>query len=221
MDAKKQRLVELLGVITCPNTICNSCEHFRNTSACEQHKKEVIADHLIANGVMFQTDCEACGKATIEVITGLQEMIAKLRKAQEQFPSSEPPNETPSFTAQSIHCEDLVFAIETDAWGRRKVHFFGYGYFAGDESEAYPYRFVEYTFFYAPLDDAVKYGIFHLEEKGAEFVKQDIEDCSYEQMIAIYQGYDNGKCPALITEAAFTADLPDGMYIIQHPTNAQ
>ena len=118
MDAKKQRLVELLGVITCPNAICNFCEHFQNKSACEQHKKEVIADHLIANGAMFQTDCEACGKATIEVITGLQEKIAKLRKTQEWFPSSEPPKENGYYL-----CVILFSSVGNKKEFRRKVLF--------------------------------------------------------------------------------------------------
>ena len=53
MDVRK-KLVELMGVITCPNAICNFCEHFKNKTACERHKKEFIADHLIANGVTVQ-----------------------------------------------------------------------------------------------------------------------------------------------------------------------
>ena len=68
MDVR-EKLVELLGVITCPNAICNFCEHFKNKTACERHKKEVIADHLIANGVTVQecgywvslTDCANAG----------------------------------------------------------------------------------------------------------------------------------------------------------------
>ena len=53
MDVR-EKLLELLGVITCSNTICNFCEHFQHKSACERHKKEVIADHLITNGVTLQ-----------------------------------------------------------------------------------------------------------------------------------------------------------------------
>ncbi len=53
MDVR-EKLVELLGVITCPNAICNFCENFQNKTACERHKKEVIADHMIANGATVQ-----------------------------------------------------------------------------------------------------------------------------------------------------------------------
>ena len=48
------KLVELQSIITCPNAICNFCEHFKNKGACEKHKKEVIADNMIANGVTVQ-----------------------------------------------------------------------------------------------------------------------------------------------------------------------
>lgn len=54
--ADRERLLELLNVNTCPNKICNFCEHFRNTSACERYKMERIADHLIQNGVTIATD---------------------------------------------------------------------------------------------------------------------------------------------------------------------
>ena len=50
----REKLVELQSIITCPNAICNFCEHFKNKSACEKHKKEVIADNMIANGVTVQ-----------------------------------------------------------------------------------------------------------------------------------------------------------------------
>lgn len=64
-----EKLVELQSIITCPNAICNFCEHFKNKSACERHKKEVIADNMIAHGVTVQecgywvslTDCANAG----------------------------------------------------------------------------------------------------------------------------------------------------------------
>lgn len=56
----KEKLIELLSVNTCPNAICNFCEHFKNSYACEKHKKEVIADHLIANGVTVPVHCKDC-----------------------------------------------------------------------------------------------------------------------------------------------------------------
>ena len=46
--------MEFQSIITCPNAICNFCEHFKNKGACEKHKKEVIADNMIAHGVTVQ-----------------------------------------------------------------------------------------------------------------------------------------------------------------------
>lgn len=65
----KEKLVEFQSIITCPNAICNFCEHFKNKGACEKHKKEVIADNMIAHGVTVQecgywvslTDCANAG----------------------------------------------------------------------------------------------------------------------------------------------------------------
>ena len=53
MDTK-EKLVELLGITPCPNAICNYCEHFKSSYACKKHKKEVIAERLIAHGVAVQ-----------------------------------------------------------------------------------------------------------------------------------------------------------------------
>ena len=50
----RKKLVELQSIITCPNAICNFCEYFKNKSACEKHKKEVIADNMIAHSVTVQ-----------------------------------------------------------------------------------------------------------------------------------------------------------------------
>lgn len=68
MDVR-EKLVEFQSIITCPNAICNFCEHFKNKGACEKHKKEVIADNMIAHGVTVQecgywvslTDCANAG----------------------------------------------------------------------------------------------------------------------------------------------------------------
>ena len=46
--------MELLSIPTCPNKICNYCEHFGKSYACEKHKKEAMADNLIAHGVTVQ-----------------------------------------------------------------------------------------------------------------------------------------------------------------------
>ena len=95
-----------------------------------------------------------------------------------------------SYNKDSISCEDLVFAIETQD-DVKTVHFYGYGYCAGDDSSPESYRFVEYTFFYVPLEEVLKRGIFEVESEESEFVKKYITDCTYEGMLDIYRHYDN------------------------------
>lgn len=50
----KEKLSELLSFNACPNMICNFCEHFKSSYACEKYKKEALVDHLIQNGVTIQ-----------------------------------------------------------------------------------------------------------------------------------------------------------------------
>ena len=52
----REKILELLKVNTCPDTICNFCEHFKSAGACERYKRERLADHLINNGVIFAAD---------------------------------------------------------------------------------------------------------------------------------------------------------------------
>lgn len=116
-------------------------------------------------------------------------------------------------TKDHIRCEDTVFAIETDANGTRQVHIYGYGYFAGNGYEAgKDYRFVDYTFCYVPLTEVLARGFDACESEYGSEVKQYIADCTYEEMMHIYEHYDSGKCPTPIT--AFDANIPDGTYIL-------
>lgn len=52
--ADREKLIELLGEINCNASDCDECE-FRNfEDDCVRRQKEIIADHLIANGVTVQ-----------------------------------------------------------------------------------------------------------------------------------------------------------------------
>lgn len=116
-------------------------------------------------------------------------------------------------TKDNIHCEDTVFAIETDSDGNRQVHIYGYGYFAdSSDVEGKDYRFVEYTFCFVPLDEVLQKGLGAVEDEYGPLVKQYITDCNYDEMMHIYQHYDNGNCPVPIT--AFDASIPDGTYVL-------
>ena len=117
-----------------------------------------------------------------------------------------------SYTKNHINCDDLIFSIETDVVGMRNVHILAYGYCAHDEEP--DCRFIEYTGFYVSLDEVLTQGIFKVEENKAEYIKQYIIDCTYNEMLEYYQHYDSGLCPKPITQ--ITSDLPDGVYVIKH-----
>ena len=116
-------------------------------------------------------------------------------------------------TKDHIHCDDTVFAVETRNDGTRQVHIFGYGYCAGsNDIKGKDYRFVEYLFCYAPLDEVLRDGLSVVEERYAPTVKQLITDCTFIEMMHIYKHYHHGRCPTPIT--AFDASIPDGSYIL-------
>ena len=116
-------------------------------------------------------------------------------------------------TKDHIHCEDTVFAVETTPDGSRQIHIYGYGYFADSSRvDGKNYRFVEYTFCYVPLDEVLQSGLSAAEDKYGPEVTQYITDCTYDEMMHIYEHYDAGQCPTVIT--AINANIPDGTYVL-------
>lgn len=107
----------------------------------------------------------------------------------------------------------IVFVIEAEADGTKFMHIHGDSYFAYDDSEL-PFRFVEYTFAYMPLKDILAGGMPN-GDWYAEFM-QYIQDCTEEELVEIYEHYDNGNMPTIITELA--EDLPCGCYILLAPS---
>lgn len=103
-----------------------------------------------------------------------------------------------------------IFGIEPDH-GERFVHFYGFGYYAGDGTDT-PYRFVEYTFCYVPLEEVLKLGFVEAESQYAPEVKQYITDCTEKEMNDIYEHYDNGDMPTIL-DGVLTMDTPCGVYI--------
>jgi hypothetical protein len=177
--------------VTFPN--CQKCAHADECEAYQhalQTMSELPEDSELAKLFMHDTsDCE----------------------------SFEPASASSSiYTADSIGCEDLIVAIETNEDGSRQAHLYAYGYCTGDGSEP-AYRFVEYTFFIVPLDEVLQKGIFGVEAEYAEFIKQYVTDCTEEEMLGLYKHYDDGNCPKPITADQLTADIPDGTYVVQYP----
>lgn len=90
------------------------------------------------------------------------------------------------------------------------VHFWGYGYYAGSPDDK-PYRFVEYTFFIAPLSDVLKEGFSEYEGNYSDGFKQYITDCDEKEFVNIVEHYDDGNSPIEIQN--ITEDIPCGCYI--------
>lgn len=105
--------------------------------------------------------------------------------------------------------ENTLISIEMID-GKKHIHYLGYGYSVGEElEEGKPARWVDYTFFYTPLKAALDCGIAKFEEENSEFVKQYIEDLTYEEL-----DERNAMYPVL-KESEITMDTPCGEYFIE------
>ena len=63
----REKLIELMTDLPCHAKTCLDCEFF-NTEECYRRQKEIIADHLIANGVTIPVRCGECkGWCTEEI----------------------------------------------------------------------------------------------------------------------------------------------------------
>ena len=109
--------------------------------------------------------------------------------------------------------ENDVFTIFIDYDGEKKVHFYGYGYYADDSSKT-PYRFLEYIGFIYPLKDVLYMGFVEFEGEYQDSVKQFMTDCTEEEMIDIYNHYDEGNMPTKIWIDEITPHTPCGCYIL-------
>ena len=59
-DALKERLIEILGDLDCNAESCVDCEFCEDIDRCTRRQKEIIADKLIANGVVILVRCKDC-----------------------------------------------------------------------------------------------------------------------------------------------------------------
>ena len=50
----REKLIKLLSGDMCKDVCCYDCEYEGSDSACIEHIKQNMADHLLANGVTFQ-----------------------------------------------------------------------------------------------------------------------------------------------------------------------
>lgn len=108
--------------------------------------------------------------------------------------------------------ECLIVGIEKDN-DKKVVHFYGFGYYTeGDEEN--PYRFLEYTFFYMPLDEVLTMGVSEAEGEFGQEYTQYLTDCTRDEMENIYEHYDNGNKPTELKKEDLNMDTPLGIYIL-------
>lgn len=106
-----------------------------------------------------------------------------------------------------------IFGIEEED-GKRFIHFYGYGYVTDGEDE-HNCRLLEYTFFCAPIEDVLGYkgGLIGYETDRSENIKTYITDYTEDELVYIYEHYDNGKMPVEIKEEDILS-APIGVYIV-------
>lgn len=107
-----------------------------------------------------------------------------------------------------------IFAIETGT-ERKFVHFFGYVYYAErfDDNPS-QYCLVEYCGYYVPLDEVLSKGLRAAEMDNIDLAKEYVKDILYQEIIKIYNEYDDGNPPSLLEE--LTKNTPDGIYILKN-----
>lgn len=107
------------------------------------------------------------------------------------------------------YLDATILAVDYDDDGNKVVHIFGDSYDAYDGTET-SYRFVEYSFGYIPLRRIIDSGM--PDSYWYAGLKQYIEDCTLGRLKEIYEHYDGGQMPQVIS--ALTNDTPCGVYIL-------
>ena len=108
------------------------------------------------------------------------------------------------------YTDKIIVDVKTLLNGDKEIHYLGYSY-ANDRDD---FTFVEYCGFTTTYNNIVdsNYSVKEYEAELGSEEKQYCEDVSAEKLKAIYEHYDNGKCP--IFAETIDKNTPDGMYII-------
>ena len=107
-----------------------------------------------------------------------------------------------------------IYTLFENGTETRHIHFMAYGYRSDSKTDDKDHRFLEYTFFTAPLQKVLDYGVVLYESDFGCESKQYIEDCTADVMLDRYLHYDAGKCPLPIPTDKLDINIPDGLYIL-------
>ncbi len=109
-----------------------------------------------------------------------------------------------------------IISIITDDDKKRYIHYHGHAYLVDLVSR--DYHLINYTFAVFDFQFVLNNGgvvIFML--KNDEFFKQTIHTCTENEIVNIFNTYNNGAKPTVIREALINMNIPDGMYIVTSP----
>ena len=109
------------------------------------------------------------------------------------------------------YCDKTIISIEMNG-NEKIIHFLGYSYYV--ENEPFPYRFVYYIFFYAPLTEVLDEGVSEYEIIESEFQKQSCTGMTEAEIKDVYDTYDNGEKPVELCKTALNINTPCGCYIL-------
>ena len=62
MPNTREKLIEIMADINCNAEYCKDCEFANDIDGCVRRQKEIIADHLIANGVTLDNQVASTSK---------------------------------------------------------------------------------------------------------------------------------------------------------------
>ena len=155
------------------------------------------------------------GEETENVLTKLKKLIEQVEGSAGKEPEVE---QNIVGTDPYIYEDRTIVEIKDSAEGK-VIRYLEYGYYAQDDAEVKPYRWVSYSDFEALVKDVLE---FEKSGKGYETsfgneVKQYVEDITEDQMIDCYETADGGALPKELVWTELSEDTKPGIYILVPP----
>ena len=118
------------------------------------------------------------------------------------------------------YAENTIINITLNDQNQKIITFLGYGWRTdADDNDPHPYRFSHYGDFTEDINIVLSDGIRKYEGRESEFVQQYIDEYSAQELVEVYETYDNGNMPKIIKTNQLTENTPCGTYIVDM-TNA-
>ena len=113
------------------------------------------------------------------------------------------------------YAENTIINITLNDQNQKIITFLGYGWRTdADDNNPHPYRFSHYGDFTEDINIVLSDGIRKYEGRESEFVQQYIDEYSAQELVEVYETYDNGNMPKIIKTNQLTENTPCGTYIV-------